>query len=117
MEWIHIVVGTLVVWGVTEFYSHEQIFGIRNWAIVQKESGKSNKFIEALICIFCINYWISFIVSILITYFHHNLILTFLYIFVFARCSNFLNDFFYKYSRTPGNRVYENWKLENGDKD
>jgi len=116
MNLIHIIVGILATWGIVEWYSHEQIFNIRNWAIVKKTElmleNKSNKFIEMLICVFCISHWIALFVSILITFFHHDFILTFLYTVIFVRGANLLNDIFYKYSRTPGNRNYEKWKKE-----
>lgn len=105
---LQLFMGILATWAITEWYSHEQFVGIRNWAVKQKNNGKENKLLNLLSCVFCTSHWIALFVSILITYFHHNLILTFLYTFIFVRCANFLNDISYPYHRSPGHRNINN---------
>jgi len=94
----HIAVGILSTWGLTELYSHESIVSIKKKSI---QNPNRTLLTKLLSCPFCMSYWIALLVSILITYFHHNIILTFLYWMIFVRVANLLNDITYNYSRSP----------------
>ena len=101
MEWIHIIVGCISTWGLVECYSHESILNIKKNAKKAVDNGSNFFLWKLLSCTFCTSHWVAFGVSLLLTYFHHNIILTFLYWWIFVRCANFLNDITYEISRTP----------------